>query len=634
MVDVVGAVRLAGSLPAARRRPHRRRGAPRRRGVATCRPRSDQPCRPGHGRHAGHRAGACGARSRRPRRRPGGWSARAGAARQPLFCDGRAARRAPRVGPVTAQKIVDWRTAHGPFRSVDALDDVPGIGPARLDQLRDLVTPVMRRLVAYGWPTLLVGAACAGLAMSNWLRPGSPMCAVAIAVAVLAGSLVEGHHRLALAALVLGFAALWWGGARLQALGQSVLVSRIGERADALVVVTGPASRGRYSLRLPVVVRRFAGAPMRESVLLELPGKRAPPQGALLELRARPVAPRGPETGFDERHWLAQQGIHVVLEGRDPRIVGRRGGIGGVADRLRRHVGSALARGASGEQLAAPRRRRARGCRGSSTRPEGGFQGLGSLPPAGRQRSKRRVHRLGRARSRVAARAFPARLPTLGVLVAIAAYTLAVGWQPSVVRAAVAGSLGSLAWLASRPQDRWHFLALGALVLLAWNPATLFDPAFSSRSPRSPPSSSGCRGSTAGSSCCRSRSGCRRTLRGVHRRLDRLRHRDEPDPLARLPPGASVDGRRERTRRAGRRAAARPRALRRRRRPGAPVRGGRARLARRLGGGVDRVLRAGSSRASPVRRPRHAVCSSVLRRVGVLGRRASPGCRAGAGGWR
>jgi competence protein ComEA len=47
----------------------------------------------------------------------------------------------PGVGPVTAQKIVDWRTAHGPFRSVDALDDVPGIGPARIEQLRDLVTP-------------------------------------------------------------------------------------------------------------------------------------------------------------------------------------------------------------------------------------------------------------------------------------------------------------------------------------------------------------------------------------------------------------------------------------------------------------------------------------------------------------
>jgi competence protein ComEA len=47
----------------------------------------------------------------------------------------------PGIGPVTAQKIVDWRAAHGPFRSVEALDEVPGIGPARIEQLRDLVTP-------------------------------------------------------------------------------------------------------------------------------------------------------------------------------------------------------------------------------------------------------------------------------------------------------------------------------------------------------------------------------------------------------------------------------------------------------------------------------------------------------------
>jgi competence protein ComEA len=47
----------------------------------------------------------------------------------------------PGIGPVTAKKIVDWRAAHGPFRSVDALDEVPGIGPAKLEQLRDLVTP-------------------------------------------------------------------------------------------------------------------------------------------------------------------------------------------------------------------------------------------------------------------------------------------------------------------------------------------------------------------------------------------------------------------------------------------------------------------------------------------------------------
>ena len=47
----------------------------------------------------------------------------------------------PGVGPVTAQKIVDWRQTHGPLRSVDDLDAIPGIGPARVEQLRDLVTP-------------------------------------------------------------------------------------------------------------------------------------------------------------------------------------------------------------------------------------------------------------------------------------------------------------------------------------------------------------------------------------------------------------------------------------------------------------------------------------------------------------
>jgi competence protein ComEA len=47
----------------------------------------------------------------------------------------------PGVGPVTAQKIVDYRTQHGPFTSVDGLDAIPGIGPARLAQLQGLVVP-------------------------------------------------------------------------------------------------------------------------------------------------------------------------------------------------------------------------------------------------------------------------------------------------------------------------------------------------------------------------------------------------------------------------------------------------------------------------------------------------------------
>lgn len=46
----------------------------------------------------------------------------------------------PRVGPVTAQGIIDWRNEHGPFASVDELDAVDGIGPKLMESLKDLVT--------------------------------------------------------------------------------------------------------------------------------------------------------------------------------------------------------------------------------------------------------------------------------------------------------------------------------------------------------------------------------------------------------------------------------------------------------------------------------------------------------------
>ncbi len=45
----------------------------------------------------------------------------------------------PGVGPVTAQKIIDWRAANGRFSSVEQLREVSGIGEARFAQLRDRV---------------------------------------------------------------------------------------------------------------------------------------------------------------------------------------------------------------------------------------------------------------------------------------------------------------------------------------------------------------------------------------------------------------------------------------------------------------------------------------------------------------
>jgi competence protein ComEA len=45
----------------------------------------------------------------------------------------------PGVGPSTATAIVSYRTQIGPFASVDDLLKVRGIGPAKLDAIRELV---------------------------------------------------------------------------------------------------------------------------------------------------------------------------------------------------------------------------------------------------------------------------------------------------------------------------------------------------------------------------------------------------------------------------------------------------------------------------------------------------------------
>ena len=46
----------------------------------------------------------------------------------------------PDIGPITAQDIIDYRNANGPFAKIEDIMDVPGIGQAKFDTIKDLIT--------------------------------------------------------------------------------------------------------------------------------------------------------------------------------------------------------------------------------------------------------------------------------------------------------------------------------------------------------------------------------------------------------------------------------------------------------------------------------------------------------------
>jgi competence protein ComEC len=326
-------------------------------------------------------------------------------------------------------------------------------------------------------PHLLAGCLCFGLAMANGLRETSLLIACAAVVLALASAVAAPGMRVPVIAVALLLAGWWWGSARLDALDQSALLPRAGTAGRMLVAITGPARRSRYDLRVPAQARRFRDVAIREPVLLRLPPGRSPPQGALLDLTGEIRPPRAAEGGFDERTWLRRHGVHVVVAASRWRVVGHRGGIAGFADRLRAQLARTMAPGVRGERRAV-----------IAGIVLGEDEGL-SEDLRTRFRASGLYHLLAVSGQNVALIAGGALalawlvgvsrlVGEIAALAAIGGYVLAVGWQPSVVRAGVAGSLVSLAWLAARPKDRWYFLLVGAVILLAWNPYSLLDAGF------------------------------------------------------------------------------------------------------------------------------------------------------------
>lgn len=326
-------------------------------------------------------------------------------------------------------------------------------------------------------PHLLAAAFCSGLAGA--LAVPASILALALTAGALACSApLLGRSRLALLAVALLAAGWWWGSVRLAGLDQSELVDEVGKTALAHLEVTGPARRSEFALAVPVRLRDFDGISLGERARLELPPRRAPPQGAILELVARVTRPEtGEDGGFDEAAYLRRQGVHVVLRSELFQVVGKRGGLGGLADWVRRRITKTMAPGVTGERRAV-----------IAGVVLGDDEGL-EPELRDRFRASGLYHLLAVSGQNIAyviggvllfawTLGIPRWAAQVAALVAVAGYVLAVGWQPSVVRAGIAGALASLAWLASRPRDRWYFLLLGAAVLLAWNPYALLEPGF------------------------------------------------------------------------------------------------------------------------------------------------------------
>ena len=324
---------------------------------------------------------------------------------------------------------------------------------------------------------LLAGSLCAGLALANVSR----LHTVALAGSLLAAAAVvlapAPATRLALMAVLLALLGWWWASARLDSLDRSPMLAHVGQAGRAVVVVIAPPTKGQFNVRVQGRIRRFEGAAVDERVQLELPLGRSPPQGTIIDALAVVKLPPGPNHGFDERTWLRRHGVHVVLRVDEWRLIGARGGLGGVADRLRGRLVHSIAPRLTGERRAVL---------------EGIVLGDDTaLSDTLRQdfRASGLYHLLAVSGQNVVLVAAGALMLAwllgirrwigeLGALAGIGAYVLAVGPQPSVIRAGIAGSLASLAWLSGRLTDAWYILLVAAIALLAWNPYLVFDPGF------------------------------------------------------------------------------------------------------------------------------------------------------------
>ena len=341
-------------------------------------------------------------------------------------------------------------------------------------------------------------------ASSVWLllssaRPRSALATAGLSLSLIGAVWAAGRRHLrggcqqAGAALLVAsilltglFSGLLLGTVRVAALEDSALSSHLQETVRVEAVITSPVRvSGGWQSAFATVRRCEADASAcGEKVWLELPpedGVVPLSQGLVVDLRARVEAPEGPsDSGYDQKKWLLQQGVGVVLRvtAADSLVVnGRRSGVAGAFDRLR---------AAAQQHLSL----------GPNSRVNEVLQGVVTGDTAGIDdswleafRRSGTAHMLSVSGLHVASLAAImfglARLLRLprgaGFFLAAGAAVLMipfVGPSPPVVRSVVMIIIVLVGRWVGRGRDQWQILALAAVVILSMNPYALFDVGF------------------------------------------------------------------------------------------------------------------------------------------------------------
>ena len=300
----------------------------------------------------------------------------------------------------------------------------------------------------------------AALALGLGAGPRAP---AVLLVALVVLPLACAGPAAALAALIALACGAGIAQARLAALDSSSLGARIGHAVDARAVALETPRATAFGWRAisalggeRVLLRGSGAAPLLST------GDIAAVHGGLRAL--------GPRDG-----WLRARHVHAVLQADDVRPAGRRGGLSGLVDGLRRRAQHALGEGVPRPQSALLRGM-VLGDDATMTpgdRAELRRAGLGHLVAA----SGANVALLSVLALGVASLLGLARGPRLvAVLALIALYVPIAGSGASIQRAGVMGGAAVVATLASRPAARWQALLLAAAVTLALDPASLQDP--------------------------------------------------------------------------------------------------------------------------------------------------------------